>query len=160
MTTVLAVTAACGTNTAKVDIGTDSGTVCAPAKVGQQRVIGQSFTAADDPITVTGVALKDAQGITVIDSFLLTNDDGDIAADVYPPPGRARHERKPAVGATVAAHESYNVVLHVERSSASTAHGAGIVISYSYPSTFGRRTSEVAGAISYLLSDDCAKEAG
>lgn len=135
---------------------TDSSTVCIPVEDGGRTVVSDYLAApTGQAITFEHIELVDADGVTVVDGYLVPLDGTNlpIIVGAYPPaPAEAWAGRTPLAGAALAPGAEMSLAVILERDSESAASSAPFRITY----RVGETTFTKQGSQSYELVDRCS----
>ena len=116
-------------------------------------MIGDTVTNRGEAVTLRSAGLRDAEGMRVLQAWVLTNPGGSSigVTDVPPPRGLGWESRVGAEGAVIEPHTVRDIVLEVERTSKATGSATGIRLQVA--SDHGSTT--VDSAITYTFPTVC-----
>jgi hypothetical protein len=135
-----------------LELGGDDGSLCIPVASGDSGFVGDVIEVPEGvDLTITGVRLASAQGMTLVGSYLLDVNGATVGSSLKAPTTPEWDDREDAVGASVASGEVKNLVLEVRRDSEGAASAAAMIVTY----TVLGRSFEKSASTEYVLTDSC-----
>lgn len=115
---------------ADVGFGGSPSKQCVHLESGDRVLIGETIAAKQHPISLKAVQLVNATGVKVLGSWIIPIRGGSAlgVADVPPPSYIAWADRREVADFSVPANSQYNVVLEVQKNTATTGRATAIQI--------------------------------